>query len=80
MRGYFAASDEIAFRMTARGIPNDSVHVTGIPIMPIFSRRFDRAGCAGEVGVAPDKLTVLLMTGGAKPDTAAPRSASFAEA
>ncbi|HEY3165935.1 MAG TPA: hypothetical protein VGK57_01830 [Candidatus Binatia bacterium] len=38
MRGYFAASDEIAFRMTARGIPNDSVHTTGIPIMPIFSR------------------------------------------
>jgi processive 1,2-diacylglycerol beta-glucosyltransferase len=65
MRGYFAASDEIAFRMTARGIPNDSVHVTGIPIMPIFSRRFDRAECASELGIAPDKTTVLLMTGGA---------------
>jgi processive 1,2-diacylglycerol beta-glucosyltransferase len=65
MRGYFAASDEIAFRMRARGIPNDSVHVTGIPIMPIFSRRLDRAECATELGIAPDKLTVLLMTGGA---------------
>ncbi|HYT56889.1 MAG TPA: glycosyltransferase [Verrucomicrobiae bacterium] len=65
MRGYFAASDEIAFRMAARGIPSDSVHVTGIPIMPIFSRRFDRDECAREFGIAPDKTTLLLMTGGA---------------
>jgi len=65
MRGYFAASDEIAFRMAARGIPSDSVHVTGIPIMPIFSRRLDRDECAREFGIAPDKTTLLLMTGGA---------------
>jgi processive 1,2-diacylglycerol beta-glucosyltransferase len=65
MRGYFAASDEIAFRMVARGIPNDSVHVAGIPIMPTFSRRFDRDECARELGIAPDKTTLLLMTGGA---------------
>ena len=65
MRGYFAASDEIAFRMAARGISRDSVHVTGIPIMPMFSRRFDRGECARELGIAPDKTTLLLMTGGA---------------
>ena len=65
MRGYFAASDEIAFRMAARGIPSNSVHVTGIPTMPIFSRRFDRDECARELGIAPDKITLLLMTGGA---------------
>jgi processive 1,2-diacylglycerol beta-glucosyltransferase len=65
MRGYFAASDEIAFRMAARGIPSDSVHVTGIPIMPMFSRRFDRDECARELGITPDKTTLLLMTGGA---------------
>ena len=64
-RGYFAASDEIAFRMAARGIPSDSVHVTGIPIMPIFSRRFDRNECARELGITPDKTMLLLMTGGA---------------
>lgn len=65
MRGYFAASDEIAFRMAARGISRDSVHVTGIPIMPMFSRRFDRGECARELGIVPDKTTLLLMTGGA---------------
>jgi processive 1,2-diacylglycerol beta-glucosyltransferase len=65
MRGYFAASDEIAFRMIARGIPKENVAVTGIPIMPAFTQRFDRQTCAIELGIAPNKTTLLLMTGGA---------------
>jgi len=65
MRSYFAASDEIAFRMAARGIPKNSVHVTGIPIMPVFAQHLDRKACAEELGIAPDRPTLLLMTGGA---------------
>jgi processive 1,2-diacylglycerol beta-glucosyltransferase len=64
MRGYFAANNEIAFRMVAQGIPYDSVHVTGIPVMPIFSQRADRSECANELGIAPDRITLLVMTGG----------------
>jgi processive 1,2-diacylglycerol beta-glucosyltransferase len=64
MRGYFAASDEIAFRMASRGIPKENVAVTGIPIMPAFAQSYDRAVCAREIGIAPDKTTLLLMTGG----------------
>ena len=65
MRGYFAASDEIAFRMAERGIPAANVQVTGIPIMPAFSQKLDRAECARELGIEPDKTTLLFMTGGA---------------
>ena len=65
MRGYFAASDEIAFRMAQRGIPVAHIRVTGIPIMPAFSQKLARAECAREIGVKPDKTTLLLMTGGA---------------
>lgn len=65
MRGYFAASDEIAFRMAAHGIAKEKIAVTGIPIMPVFGQLFDRAVCARELGIAPDKTTLLLMTGGA---------------
>jgi len=65
MRGYFAASDEIAFRMAARGIAKENIAVTGIPIMPVFGQQFDRAVCARELGITPDKTTLLLMTGGA---------------
>jgi processive 1,2-diacylglycerol beta-glucosyltransferase len=64
IRGYFAASDEIAFRMAARGIPKENIRVTGIPIMPVFSQRLERRLCAQELGLLPSK-TLLLMTGGA---------------
>ena len=65
MRGYFAASDEIAFRMVQRALPRAHVRVTGIPLMPAFSQNLDRTECAGEIGIKPDKPTLLLMTGGA---------------
>ena len=65
MRGYFAANEEIAFRMAARGIARESIAVTGIPIMPVFAQHFDRAACARELSIAPDQTTLLLMTGGA---------------
>jgi processive 1,2-diacylglycerol beta-glucosyltransferase len=37
MAGYFAASDEVAYRMASKGIDPSSIHVTGIPIMPAFT-------------------------------------------
>lgn len=64
MDGYFAASDEVAWRMNDRHIPKGRIHVTGIPIMPVFSESFSRAECAAEIGIDPDRKTVLLMSGG----------------
>jgi processive 1,2-diacylglycerol beta-glucosyltransferase len=64
MTGYFAASDEVAFRMRNRGIPEDRITVTGIPIMPSFRKRYSRTECASEIGVDPEKFTILLMAGG----------------
>jgi len=63
MTGYFAANDEIAFRMHKADLP--SVHVTGIPIMPAFAQSLDRATCARELGCDPHRRTLLLMGGGA---------------
>ncbi len=65
MSGYFAATDEVAFRMRARGIAADHVHVTGIPIMPAFGKRLDRGVCAAEYGLDPERTTIMLMGGGA---------------
>jgi len=64
MTGYFAASDEVAFRMKCRGIPEDKITVTGIPIMPSFAEKYSRIECAAELGIDPDKFTVILMAGG----------------
>jgi processive 1,2-diacylglycerol beta-glucosyltransferase len=59
------ASDEVAFRLADRGVPRERIHVTGIPVMPQFAAPLERATCARELGVSPDKFTVLMMAGGA---------------
>lgn len=63
--GYFAGNDEVAFRMREQGIPAQAIHLAGIPTMPAFSRRHDRADCARMLGLDPDLRTFLLMGGGA---------------
>ena len=65
MQGYFAATDEVAFRMRHEGIPAERIHVTGIPVMPAFARALDRAQCAQAFGLDPQRKTILLMGGGA---------------
>ena len=64
MTGYFAPSDEVAFRMKARSIPEDIIHVTGIPIMPAFNQKLSRKECAEELGLDSNTLTLILMSGG----------------
>jgi processive 1,2-diacylglycerol beta-glucosyltransferase len=65
MAGYFAASDEVAFRAHARGIARDKTHVTGIPIMPAFASAPSREASAAELGLDSERTTILLMGGGA---------------
>lgn len=64
MAGYFVASEEVGHRLIRRGIAADTVHVTGIPIMPAFSAPLDRDTCAAELGLTPGIPTFLMMSGG----------------
>ena len=63
--GYFAANEEVAFRMRAQGIAAQNIYVTGIPIMPAFASPPLRSECTAELGIDPDRATFLLMGGGA---------------
>ncbi len=69
MAGYFAATDEVAFRMRARGLPANRLHVTGIPVMPAFSQpdavELRRDACAAELGLDPKRRVILIVAGGA---------------
>lgn len=62
---YCVANDEVAFRLADRGVAREKITVTGIPVMPQFAASLDRATCARELGMAPEKFTVLMMAGGA---------------
>ncbi|HEY1588091.1 MAG TPA: glycosyltransferase [Rhodanobacter sp.] len=63
--GFFAASDEIAFRMKANRIEAGRVHTTGIPVMPEFTQLQDHRACAERFGLDPARQTIMLMGGGA---------------
>lgn len=65
MTGFFAANDEIAFRMRASRIDAERVHMTGIPVVPSFAQSHDRSICAPRFGLDPTRLTIMLMGGGA---------------
>jgi processive 1,2-diacylglycerol beta-glucosyltransferase len=65
MAGYLAADDAVADRMVARGIPERIVHVTGIPVMPVFGEALSRSECAGELGLDPTRPTIALLAGSA---------------
>ena len=62
---YCVANEEVAFRLADRGVPREKISVTGIPVMPQFSAPLERAECARELGLAPERFTVLMMAGGA---------------
>ena len=66
MRGYFAANQEVAFKMRERGIAADAITVTGIPVMPVFSSGADKDSLCRELGLHPQLPTVLIMPGGAR--------------
>lgn len=60
MAGYFAATEEVAFRLRARGIPAALIHVTGIPVMPEFA-----AAPSPVPDRDPTPPVLLMVSGGA---------------
>lgn len=69
MAGYLAATDEVAFRMRARGLPADRIHVTGIPVMPAFAQPAapepGRDVNVARLGLDAARKVVLMASGGA---------------
>lgn len=65
MTGYFVANDEVAYRLRAYGEGMKRIQVTGIPIMPAFSKSMNREQCTQALELDPAKTTFLLMGGGA---------------
>ena len=62
--GYCVASEEVAAKLVDKRVPSERIHVTGIPIMPVFGRTHVRAHCAAEIGIDPRTTTLLMMSGG----------------
>lgn len=63
--GYFVANAELAYRLRRLGVAEESIHLTGIPIVPAFAEPPSRRECAAELGLDAARTTILLMGGGA---------------
>lgn len=77
--GYFAADQEVAFKLRERGVAAERVHVTGIPVAPVFRHAPDRAVCRAELQLADAAVTVLLLCGGATTGSVAAIAAHLLE-
>jgi processive 1,2-diacylglycerol beta-glucosyltransferase len=65
LSGYFVANEELAYRLRCNGIAADRILVSGIPVMPGFRSAPDRRVSAHRFGLDANRLTILMMGGGA---------------
>lgn len=61
---YFVAASETKARLVARGLPADSVIVTGIPISARFTAPMDTPAIRKRLGIRDDLPVVLVLGGG----------------
>jgi processive 1,2-diacylglycerol beta-glucosyltransferase len=61
---YFVAQEDDKIHMEGLGLPGDRIEVTGIPLEPDFARPVDKAAVLREIGLNPERPT-LLVAGGA---------------
>jgi processive 1,2-diacylglycerol beta-glucosyltransferase len=61
---YTTATEEGAANLRKWGVSPERVHVTGIPIHPVFSRPKDRWACLKNQGLLGDRPVVLQLAGG----------------
>ena len=61
---YFVADPQAAVRLASREMVSEKIHVTGIPLCPVFARSYSVTDSRRALGLQPDKTTILLLAGG----------------
>jgi len=60
---YFVAQEEDKIHMEGLGLPEDRIHVTGIPVEPEFALPVDRDAVLKNQGLQPGRPTLLVAAG-----------------
>jgi processive 1,2-diacylglycerol beta-glucosyltransferase len=60
---YFVALDETKAHLLALGLPEERITVSGIPIDPVFAQPADRSLVRRNLGLDPDRFTLLFSAG-----------------
>jgi processive 1,2-diacylglycerol beta-glucosyltransferase len=62
---YFVAGHLAYLRLIEKGVEQDKIYITGIPVRPSFYNIFNNEEIAQQFGLDSKKNTVLIMAGGA---------------
>lgn len=60
----FVAHNKIKETLISEGIPQNKIYVTGIPVSDKFLQKYDKNKTFGEIGLNPNKKTILFFGGG----------------
>jgi processive 1,2-diacylglycerol beta-glucosyltransferase len=60
---YCVAADEVRHEYIARGIPENRIVVTGVPVREAFARPADGAAARAALGLSPEMPVILAMAG-----------------
>ena len=60
---FCVANEHMAETLRPRGVPEERIHITGIPTRPAFGEEYDRAAVRAELGLPAGKRLVLALAG-----------------
>ena len=63
VKGFFVANKEVKHILQKGGIPTEKIHMTGIPIRPVFHESMARIKVREIYGIPMDKKVILCMGG-----------------
>ena len=61
---FFVANQQMKVDMIMKGINSQKIFVTGIPVSERFLKKYDKSKICEELGISPDKQTLLFFAGG----------------
>src|SRR5207245_922290 len=64
VRRFYVACEQASWTLRSHGITADRIVVTGIPVIPNFTKPPDQQSARTELGLAQDAFTILILSGG----------------
>jgi processive 1,2-diacylglycerol beta-glucosyltransferase len=60
---YAVASESTKQKLRNQGVPPGKIKITGIPVAPVFIKKYDKARICAKLGIEENKFTALVVTG-----------------
>lgn len=62
--GYFCANEFVENQLIKKGIPNENIYITGIPVKPCFSQRLSKSEAKRLLSLGENEKVITVLSGG----------------